>query len=174
MKKLISYGGKRQPVKPPYLKIALQITAVLLAILVVLVNLLTHVFVVMRYHGDGMEPTLQDGQLLVLQKTDQVRQGDMVAFYFNNKVLVRRIISDGSRIVSVDSTGLVTVDGQVLDEPYVLEPSIGMHTVEFPTSVPYGHYFVMGDNRAVAMDSRLHEIGCVPHERVIGKVILAF
>lgn len=174
MSKLISYGGKRAPSGPDYMKIAFRVLVVLLVVILVLVNLLTYVFTVVRYYGSGMEPTLTDRQLIVLLKTDKVEQGDIVAFYYNNKILVRRIIGGGGSTVFVDAAGAVSIDGVPLDEPYVEDPSIGQCNIDFPYEIPYDQYFVMGDNRSVAMDSRLSEIGTIPADRVIGKILFAF
>jgi len=163
--------GKRVLPGPPYAKIALRLVDVLLVVVLLLANLFTHVFMVVRYHGDGMEPSLSDRQMLVLLKTDKVQPGDIIAFYYNNKVLVRRVICEGGHSISLEANGAVTIDGAVLDEPYVQEPSVGQHNISFPYHVPYEHYFVMGDNRSIAMDSRLSEIGTVPADRILGKVL---
>lgn len=171
MNTFISTKGKRVLPGPPYAKIALQSTAVLLAAVLLLANLFTHVFLVVRYYGNGMEPSLSDRQLLLLAKTDKAQPGEIIAFYYNNKVLVRRVVCQGGRSITIDQNGTVSIDGSVLDEPYVTQPSTGQLDIQFPYQVPYGHYFVMGDNRAVAMDSRLSEIGTVPVDRVLGKVI---
>ena len=96
----------------------------LLVIGVVLLNVLTYVVSVVRYYGDGMEPTLQNGQLLVISKTSNVSEGDIVAFYYNNKVLVRRVICTGGKTVSLDQGGTVSVSEKVLDEPYVHTTSV--------------------------------------------------
>lgn len=166
----ISTKGKRVLPSPPYAKIALRLAVVLLAVVLLLINLFTHVFTVVRYYGDGMSPSLSDRQLLVLLKTDKVESGDIIAFYYNNKVLVRRVICEGGHSITLEADGTVTVDGTALDEPYVQTPSAGQYNVDFPYHVPYGHYFVMGDNRAISMDSRLSEIGTVPADRILGKV----
>lgn len=171
MKTLISTKGKRVLPSPPYGKIVLRLAAVLLAVVLLLANLFTHVFMVVRYYGDGMDPSLSDRQLLVLLKTDKVQSGDIIAFYYNNKVLVRRVICEGGHSISLEENGTVTIDGTVLSEPYVQTSSIGQHNISFPYHVPYGHYFVMGDNRSISMDSRLSEIGTVPADRILGKVL---
>lgn len=168
---LISAKGKRVLPSPPYGKIALRLAAVLLMAVLILANLFTHVLMVVRYYGDGMSPSLSDRQLLVLLKTDKVESGDVIAFYYNNKVLVRRVICEGGHSIALEENGAVSVDDTVLDEPYVQTPSIGQHNIDFPYRVPYGHYFVMGDNRSISMDSRLSEIGTVPADRILGKVL---
>ena len=164
--------GKRMQAKSAYGKTALKIGVVALILIVVLLNLFTHVFMVVRYYGDGMEPTLSNRQILILLKTDEVEQGDITAFYYNNKVLVRRVICEGGRTLSIDKAGRVYINDELLDEPYVKQPSMGQCNVGFPHNVSVGQFFVMGDNRAVAMDSRLTEIGSISADRIIGKVIL--
>ena len=171
MNDLYSTGGKRVQPAPPYGRMAARVLLVLLAAAVVLLNLFAHVFPIVRYHGSGMEPALKNRQLLVLVKTDEARQGDIIAFYYNNKVLVRRVICEGGHTLRMDETGAVWVDEAPLDEPYVTAPSLGQCSVSFPYSVPVGQYFVMGDDRAIAMDSRLAEIGPVPADRILGKVL---
>lgn len=149
----------------------LKLTVLLLLAAVLLTNLFTHMLSVVHYYGDGMEPTLSDRTILVVAKTTRVSEGDMVAFYYNNKVLVRRIVCEGGKDISIDAAGNVTVDGQLLEEPYVNSRSLGQCNLTFPYSVPVGQYFVMGDNRVIAMDSRLAEIGAISADRVIGKVV---
>lgn len=163
--------GKRVQAKASFGKTALKIGAVALVLILVLLNLFTHVFMVVRYYGDGMEPTLSDRQILILLKTDDVKQGDITAFYYNNKVLVRRVICEGGRAVSIDEGGKVYINDELLKEPYVEQPSMGQCNIGFPYNVSVGQFFMMGDNRSVAMDSRLTEIGTIPADRIIGKVI---
>ncbi len=166
--------GKRQRPPLPYGRAALRICLAVLLGVMLLANLFTHVFMVVRYYGSGMEPALTDRQVLLMLKTDKVEQGDVIAFYYNNKVLVRRVICRGGQNFEMDRTGTVRVDGAVLNEPYVTTPSPGQCSITFPYHVPMEHYFVMGDNRSVAMDSRLAEIGPVSRERIIGKVLWSF
>lgn len=174
MQKLVSNRGKHMKPKIPYLRIALTIIACIVLTIVVLLNVFTHVFSVVRYYGSGMEPSLQDRQVLLVLKTNQVEQGDIAAFYYNNKVLVRRIIASGGTSLVISDIGVVSIDGNVLPEDYVEEPSSGQCNISFPFTVPYDEFFVMGDNRAIAMDSRLKEIGTIPRSRFLGKVIFVF
>lgn len=137
---------------------------------VVVLNIFTHVFSVVEYYGDSMQPAISDRQILVVRKTDKVSSGDIIAFYFNNKVLVRRIIAEGGTTVDIDSVGNVFLNGTKLEEPYVTNVTSGQLNAAFPLTVPYEEFFVMGDNRVVSMDSRLKELGTVPRNRVLGKV----
>jgi signal peptidase I len=147
--------------------------AALVLLAVLLINLFTHIFQVVNYNGTGMEPNLRGGQTLVILKTDEVREGDIIAFYYNNQVLVRRVICEGGKQLEIGQDGVVHINGSALDEPYLKEASIGQCNLTFPYHVRTGTVFVMGDNRTASMDSRLEEIGTIPTDRIIGKVIIA-
>ncbi len=145
------------------------VAAVLLAVL--LLNVFTHVFQIVRYSGTGMEPTLQGGRTLVLRKTKSVETGDIIAFYYNNQILVRRVICTGGNQIEINKNGVVSIGGKILEEAYLKNTTLGQCNITFPYYVRNGTVFVMGDNRLEAMDSRLEEIGTVPEDRIIGKVI---
>ena len=171
MRKHISKKGKRELPSPAYGKTAVRIVVASSVGIIILLNLFSHVFSVVRYYGNGMEPSLQDRQILVIHKTAQIEEGNIIAYYFNNKVLVRRIICEGGKSIAIDETGAVQINGKPLDEPYVEEFSLGQCNITFPYTVSVGQYFVMGDNRSIAMDSRLSEIGPVSADRILGKII---
>lgn len=146
---------------------------ILALLAVILFNVFTHLVQVVHYNGTGMDPTVKNGQTLVLAKTQQVAPGDIIAFYYNNQVLVRRVIAlEGSR-VTLEADGSLLIDGQPVPEPYVTSPTLGQCNLTFPYQVPKNACFVMGDNRAAAMDSRLREIGPVTADRIIGKLLFA-
>ena len=138
---------------------------------VILLNLFTHIFQIVTYNGTGMEPNLRGGQTLVILKTQKVKQGDVVAFYYNNQVLVRRVVCTGGNQISITDEGVVSINGEDLDEPYLEEKTLGQCNLTFPYHVRSGTVFVMGDNREASMDSRLNQIGTVLENRIIGKVI---
>ena len=165
--------GKYAKPRPSYGRVLIKILVVLALVTVLLVNLFTQVFTVVQYYGDGMAPSLQDRQILLVRKTEQVEREDIIAFYFNNKVLVRRIIAEGGNSLEIEKTGGVIVDGTRIEEPYIESPALGQCNISFPYTVPHEEYFVMGDNRPVAMDSRLAEIGTIPQNRVIGKIVFS-
>ena len=150
------------------------ITVLLVIVLsgLLLATLFTQVLPILKYSGTSMEPTLTDGQYVLAIKTDDIESGDIIAFYYNNSVLVRRVIATEGQQVSVDLFGTVTVDGQELQEPYIADKTLGQSNQEYPCNVPLDSYFVMGDNRTQSMDSRLQEIGTVNQSRIIGKLIL--
>lgn len=126
---------------------------------------------VMQTYGSSMTPTLNEGEIIFSVKTKQPEQGDIVAFYYNNKVLVKRVIAGPGDIVDIDTDGNVYVGGQLLNEPYLSEKFKGEIDIELPYQVPDGRYFVMGDNRATSADSRHTSVGCVSTEQIIGKII---
>lgn len=158
--------------KPSFIKVLLSLILAVALVAMILLNIFTYVFSVVQYYGDSMEPAISDRQVLVVLKTDNITRGDVTAFYFNNKVLVRRVIAEGGSTVDIDSTGNVYLDANIFDEPYVSNPTLGQSNIDFPFTVPYDEYFMMGDNRAVSMDSRLKELGTVPRNRILGKVVL--
>lgn len=138
-----------------------------------LLNLFTFIMPVVKYYGDSMSPTLEDGQIIIVNKMAEVKSGDIIAFYYNNKVIVRRVVATGNSQVSIDVFGAVSVNGSELDEPYIENKTLGQSNLDFPYNVPANSYFVLGDNRDIAMDSRLSEIGVVTKDRLLGKVVFS-
>lgn len=126
---------------------------------------------VLRITGTSMEPTLADGQFVAAVKTTSLETGDICVFYFNNKILLKRIIAASGSWVDVDAAGNVYVDGTLLEEPYLPEKSPGECSIELPYQVPEGKLFVMGDDRAVSLDSRSTVVGCVSKEQLLGRVV---
>lgn len=124
----------------------------------------------LRIYGSSMAPTLAEGNIVVSFKGSTFKTGDVIAFYYNNKVLVKRVIAGPGSWVDISEDGVVSVDGQVLDEPYVSELSRGECNLSFPYQVPDGRYFVLGDNRPTSVDSRLSTLGSVSDEQIIGQV----
>ena len=136
-----------------------------------MMNLFTQVMPVVRYYGESMSPTLEDSQILFINKMAKVESGDIVAFYYNNNILIRRVVAVENQQVVIDIFGTVSVNGTELAEEYVEKKTLGQCNLDFPYTVPPNSYFVLGDNREIAMDSRLQEIGVVSQERMIGKVM---
>ena len=156
---------------PVRITLKIVITAAVAASL--FLNLYTYVTPVVRYYGTSMTPTLSDGQVLVVLKPARIEAGDVIAFYYNNSILVRRVVATGNQQVTIDIFGAVSVNGEVLEEPYTDNKTLGQCNLQFPFNVPANSYFVLGDDRDSAMDSRLAEIGAISEEQVIGKVILS-
>lgn len=126
---------------------------------------------VMQTYGNSMAPTLNNGEIIFSVKTSEPSRGDVIAFYYNNKVLVKRVIAGPGDWVDIREDGTVYVNQQLLEEPYITEKSYGDADVEFPYQVPDGRYFVLGDHRATSADSRHTAVGCVAKEQIVGRII---
>lgn len=126
---------------------------------------------VLRIYGGSMTPTVQEGEVVVCVKTGALRPGDLTAFYLGNKLLVKRCIAGPGQWVDMDEDGIVSVDGTVLEEPYLQSHAPGAYDLAFPCQVPEGRWFCMGDNRALSVDSRHSAVGWVAQEQVVGRVV---
>lgn len=126
---------------------------------------------VLQIYGSSMTPTIEEGQIVVSVKSKNFEQGDLVAFYIGNKLLVKRIIATPSDYVLVDENGTVFVNGEELDEPYVSEKAFGECDIEYPYQVPDSKYFLMGDHRKTSIDSRTSTVGCISDEEIVGKIL---
>ena len=127
---------------------------------------------VLQIYGSSMTPTLQDGEIVFSVKTSDLEQGDIVAFYYNNKILVKRFIAGPGQWVDIDpENGDVFVNNNLLTEPYLTEKSFGDADIELPYQVPDGKIFVMGDHRSTSVDSRHTAVGCVAEEQIVGKIV---
>ena len=143
---------------------------IVVAAIAVLVSMLF--LPVLRVTGTSMTPTLQNDELVVCRKRGTFQSGDIVAFYFNNKILLKRVIGVAGDIIDIDDSGTVYVNGEALEEPYLNEKALGECDIELPYQVPDERIFVMGDHRSTSVDSRSTAVGCVAEEAVVGKVIL--
>ncbi len=128
---------------------------------------------VLRIYGSSMEPTLNEGEIVVSVKGggSHIKQGDVVGVYYGNKVLVKRCIATEYQWVDIDDDGYVYVDGKKLDEPYVYERDIGQTDIKLPYQVPDNTIFVMGDHRKTSVDSRNTSVGCIKTEDVVGQIV---
>ena len=142
---------------------------VIAAVIVLITNLLISVMIVSR---GSMNPTLQDGDIVVAVRWVDGNPGDVIAFYYNNIIQIKRVIAKEGDWIDIKEDGTVYVNKDILDEPYLTEKYLGECDIEFPYQVPVGSVFVMGDQRKNSIDSRLNEIGPIKKENIIGKVFI--
>ena len=148
----------------------------LITVAAVAVLVATLLLPVLQIYGSSMTPTLTDGDIVLTVKTTEFKTGDVVAFYYNNKILVKRVIAQSGEWVDITPEGDVYVgktSGQMvlLDEPYLLEKALGDCNIELPYQVPESRVFVMGDHRSISVDSRNTAVGCVAEEQLVGKLV---
>ena len=144
----------------------------LLVVAAVAVIIAVMIFPVLRIEGTSMTETLWEKDIVVAVSGSGYETGDIVAFYYNNKILVKRVIAVSGDWVNLDSAGNVSVNGVWLEEPYLTEKALGTCDITLPYQVPEGRIFVMGDHRATSLDSRTTEIGCIGEELIVGRILL--
>lgn len=149
----------------------LSTTNTLITVAAVAVLVAVLLLPVLQIYGTSMNPTLDEGNIVVSVKGTQFETGDVVAFYYNNNVLVKRVIAQAGQWVDIDQDGNVYVDGVRIEEPYVTEKSLGECNIDLPYQVPESRIFVMGDNRDVSIDSRNTSVGCIAEEQLVGKIV---
>ncbi len=148
----------------------LNIAGVLVVAAAIAALMATRLFVLIRINGSSMEPALHNGEIIFLRQTKEIEVGDMIGFYYGGRVLIKRAIGSEGDYIDIDKEGNVYVNGEQIDEPYLAEKNLGKCELEFPYEVPEDMIFVLGDNRAISIDSRIKSIGCVEHGQIVGKV----
>ncbi|MCR5263585.1 MAG: signal peptidase I [Clostridiales bacterium] len=146
--------------------IYLLITAAAIAVLVA-----TLLLPVLRIYGSSMVPSLTENDIVVSVKGSDFKTGDIISFYYNNKILVKRVIAFPGDWVDIDDSGNIYVNHEMLIEPYVKEKAKGECDIELPYQVPDGRYFVIGDHRATSVDSRSTTVGCISEEQIVGRIV---
>ena len=126
---------------------------------------------VLQIYGSSMTPTLSEGEIVISVKGTEMKTGDIVAFYYNNNILIKRVIAQPGDWVNITEDGTVFVNNEVIDEPYLTEKAFGECNITLPYQVPDGKIFVMGDHRATSADSRNTAIGCVSEEQIVGRIL---
>jgi len=163
---------KREVYKNRYFRILKSTIYSLIVVAAIAVLIATLVLPVLQISGTSMEPTLKNGEIVVLVKNSKLENGDLCGFAYSNKILIKRVIGVSGDVIVIDEKGDVIVNGVTLVEPYITEKGLGECDIEFPFTVPDGTYFVMGDHRETSIDSRNTIIGCITEERLVGEIIL--
>ena len=161
----------REEAKHSFRKTLWNIAVALLIAAAVTALVATRFLVLIRINGDSMEPTLKSGEVVFLLRTKEAERGETIGFYYGGRVLLKRVIGCPGDQIAIDGAGNVSVNGERLDEPYLEEKSLGKCELQFPYRVPEGTFFVLGDNRAISIDSRLRSIGSVESEQIVGRVV---
>lgn len=143
----------------------------LITVAAIAVLVATLLLPVLQIYGSSMTPTLADGDIVLTLKTSEFETGDVVAFYYNNKILVKRVIAHAGDWVDITEEGDVYVNQKLIDEPYLEEKALGDCNIELPYQVPESRIFVMGDHRSISVDSRNTAVGCVAEEQVVGILV---
>ena len=145
--------------------------SVLVVVAAIAVLVATLFLPILQISGDSMSPTLEHDEIVILVKTKEFNRGDLIGFYYQGKILLKRVIALPDDEVAIDAEGNVYVNDQLLDEPYVTSKSLGECDITFPYQVPDGKLFVLGDHRDTSIDSRSSTIGCVEYEQIVGQVL---
>lgn len=169
-KKQVETERKRYRRQKAYNKALGGTVYVLTIVAAVAVLIATLVLPVLQIEGTSMEPTLHNGDIVLLMKTTRFERGDLCGFTWNNKLLIKRVIGVPGDWIEIDTDGTVYLNGEKLDEPYVEQKAFGECDLEFPFQVPAEQYFVIGDMRESSIDSRNTLIGCIPKDQIVGNV----
>ena len=162
---------KRVKYQHRYRRVLSSTVYTLITVAAVAVLVATLLMPVLQIYGSSMSPTLEDGDIVLSLKTSDFQQGDVVAFYYNNKILVKRVIARSGEWVDIRANGDIYINNKPLDEPYLTEKSLGDCNIQLPYQVPESRIFVVGDHRSVSIDSRNTAVGCVAEEQIVGKLV---
>jgi signal peptidase I len=165
---------KRERYKRRFSKLLRSTVNALIVVAAVAALIATLILPVLQIAGTSMQPTLNENDIVLMVKTGNLETGDLCAFYYSNKILIKRVIAGPGDYIWIEPDGTVYLNGNALDEPYVSEKALGECDVEFPYQVPENSYFVMGDHRETSIDSRSSVIGCIAEDQIIGKIFCKF
>ena len=140
---------------------------------IVILLLFSFGFRIVGVNGPSMQPTLKSGDWLALKAiTTTVNRGDIVVVTQPNTInepLIKRVIAVGGDTLDINfADGTVSVNGELLNEPYIAEKTYRMFDVAFPITIPKGKVFVMGDNRNNSLDSRSSTVGFIDERYILG------
>lgn len=162
---------KREKYQLRYRSVLRSTIFTLITVAAAAILVITLLFPVLQIYGTSMTPTLYDKDIVVSVKSSNHELGDIIAFYYNNKILVKRVICGAGDWIDIDKDGNVYVNGTEINEPYLTEKALGDCNIELPYQVPDGKVFVMGDHRSTSVDSRNISIGCVAEEQIVGRIV---
>lgn len=168
---LLEQELEREKYKNRFLKTLRNTVFTLVTVAAVAVLIATIWMPVLQIYGNSMTPMLNDGEIVMSLKTSKISKGEVIAFYYNNKILIKRVIGNSGDWIRVTDNGDVYVNDILLDEPYVSDKALGDSNIEYPYQVPEGKVFVMGDHRSVSVDSRNTSVGCVSQEQIVGRLL---
>lgn len=124
----------------------------------------------LHINGTSMSPTVTEDNWVISTSHKKYTYGDIIAFYHNNVIMIKRVIALPGDTISIDSSGNVYVNDNLVDEPYLSSKALGDPEVDFPHTVHAFSYFVLGDNRIDSIDSRNIAIRDIKETDIIGKV----
>ena len=163
---------KRERHTHRYLSMIKSTAGVLITVIAIAVIISNLYLPVLHIYGSSMTPALESGEIVVAINNKRFQCGDIIAFYYGNKLLVKRCIAGPGDFVVIDESGTVYVNGLELEEPYLNEKSLGECDLDFPFQVAEDKYFVLGDHRSISADSRINAVGCVSADQIVGKIVL--
>ena len=153
-------------------KTLLNIAGVLTVAAAIAALVATRVFVLIQVSGSSMSPTYEAGEVIFIHQNSKIEVGDVIGFYYGGNIFLKRVIGTSGDQIDIDQEGNVYVNDELLEEPYLTKKNLGKCELEFPYQVPEGMYFVLGDNRAVSLDSLIKSIGCVQRDQIVGKIVI--
>lgn len=165
---------KREKYKRRFRRVLKSTVYTLVVVAALAALIATLVLPVLQIAGSSMEPTLNNEDLVLLVKSGELQRGDLCAFYYSNKILIKRVIGLPGEYIQIGNDGTVYVNGTPVEEPYLTELALGECDIEFPYQVPEQQYFLLGDQRKTSIDSRSSVIGCVSQDQILGKLICRF
>ena len=165
---------RRERYKRRFRRVLRKTVDALIVVAAIAAIIATLLLPVLEIAGTSMEPNLNDGDIVLLVKTDKLETGDLCAFYYSNKILIKRVIATPGDYLWLEDDGTVFLNGTELQEPYLTEKALGECDISFPYQVPENAFFMMGDQRDTSIDSRSSVIGCISTDHIIGKIVCKF